>query len=155
MNSKLVHKVFDQIIIFCLILENAKPKWKPCTCGNKKNRNLSATDKLTDLKLRKIAQALHPEETPRLLTVYVRWKTYRDGSVEYDYETLWKTFLNFGTVLNIIMKSRTSALVVFTTAEAASTAAKVFAKVGTEMKLFVRWLNDMQWSTNFRLNYFS
>ena len=75
--------------------------------------------------------------------MYVRWKTYRDGSVEYDYETLWKTFLNFGTVLNIIMKSRTSALVVFTTAEAASTAAKVFAKVGTEMKLFVRWLNDM------------
>ena len=75
--------------------------------------------------------------------MYVRWKTYRDGTSEYEFRTLRDTFQTFGEIANIVFKTRNSAVIVFTTSDAACTAAKVFMNVGQEMRLYVRWLNDM------------
>jgi len=114
-------------------------KWKPCTCGRKK----TAKDDLSNLKDKHVSGSYQAEETPRLFSVYVRWKTYRDGTSEYDFRTLRDTFQTFGEIVNIVFKTRNSAVIVFTTSDAACTAAKVFMNVGQEMRLYVRWLNDM------------
>lgn len=129
---------------FFLESVKSKGKWQPCTCGRQKNKpKLSPNQELANLKLNEIAQTFRPEETPRLFSVYVRWKTYRNGTTDYDYRTLIDSFSTFGEITNIVFKSRNSAVIVFATAEAASTATKVFMKIGSEMRLFVKWLNDM------------
>ena len=98
---------------------------------------------MSNLKYKNVSGLYQAEETPRLFSVYVRWKTYRDGTSEYDFRTLRDTFQTFGEIANIVFKTRNSAVIVFTTSDAACTAAKVFMNVGQEMRLYVRWLNDM------------
>lgn len=100
-------------------------------------------EQLDDIKLKNIARSFRAEETPHMFSIYVRWKTGRDGVSDYDYNSLVDTFQTFGALSNIVFKSRNSAVVVFNEARSASTAAKVFQKVGRELKLFVKWLKEI------------
>jgi len=127
------------------------PKLNPCTCGRKRNHQHksrlheqpSLKDQLVDLKYKELAQTYRPDETPRLLSINVRWKTRRDGVSEFNRQTLIETFTPFGEITNVVFTSGNNAVVVFSTADSACTATKVFMKIGREMRLNVKWLNDM------------
>jgi len=127
------------------------PTLNPCICGRKRNHQHksrrqeqpSLKDQLCDLKYKELAQAYRPDETPRLLSINVRWKTRRDGVSEFNRQTLIETFTPFGEITNVVFTSDNNAVVVFSTADSACTATKVFMKIGREMRLNVKWLNDM------------
>jgi len=115
------------------------PREKPCTC--KKTKSMKNLDKV----LKKcIAKEFRAEESPPLFSIYVRWKNRRNGTSEYDQETLREVFEYFGTVAKIILKSKTSAIVVFHHVESACNADKVMQSVGKDLKIHVRWLNEMR-----------
>lgn len=62
---------------------------------------------------------------------------------EFNRQTLLETFTPFGEITNVVFTSDNNAVVVFSTADSACTATKVFTKIGREMRLNVKWLNDM------------
>ena len=135
-----------------LLLIDTFQKLNPCTCGRKRNHQNksrrheqpSLRDQLVDLKYKEFAQTYRPDETPRLLSINVRWKTRRDGVSEFNRQTLIETFTPFGEITNVVFTSCNSAVVVFSTADSACTATKVFMKIGREMRLNVKWLNDIK-----------
>ena len=137
--------------LFYLFTDKKFPKLNPCTCGRKRTHHDNSPrrqrpllkEEPVDWKFKELAKTFRPEETPRLLSVYVRWKTGRDGVMEYDQQKLIETFTTFGEITNVVYTSDNSAIVVFSTVDAASTATKVLMKIGREMRLNVKWLNDM------------
>ena len=88
------------------------PKLKKCTCGRKRIKQLkirhrctSPKQKLEVLKFKEFAKAYRPEETPRLLFIYVRWKSRRDGLSEFNSQTRIETFTPFGEITNVVPRA--------------------------------------------------
>lgn len=119
----------------------------PCTC--KKSTSFKVFDKVVK---KCNAKEFRAEETPPLFSVHVRWKNQRTGKSEYCQETLREVFGYFGAVSKIILKSKSSAVVVFHHIESAVNADKVMQTMGKEMKMHVKWLNDLKKNNNRNIN---
>lgn len=107
----------------------------PCFCPNKSDEDLN------NIKFSRFVKSLHPLETPPLFSIYVRWKNGKDGRLEHSQGSLHEIFNNFGDIANVVMKSKSSAFVVYTNVKAACGAAKLMQSLGKEMKMHVKWVH--------------
>ena len=112
-----------------------------CRCSKQKQKK-TTFDRLEDIKQTRFVKQLRPEDTPPMLSVQVRWKNNRNGTSDYGYDALWEVFSNFGDIDKLLLKSMNSAIVVYTNVEDACSAARIMHKLGKEMKLHTRWMND-------------
>ena len=117
------------------ILPVIKREKYSCSCPKKSDEDLS------NIKFSRFVKALQPLETPPLFSIYVRWKNGKDGRLGHSQDSLHEIFNNFGDIANIVMKSKSSAFVVYTNVEAACGAAKIMQSLGKEMKMHAKWVH--------------